>query len=320
MSNSADAARTRLIGIASALGAVLIFSANDVTIKFLSSGYALHQITLMRGVVAVAILLGVLMPLYGGFWAQVRTTRLPLHMMRASLVVGANSSLFLAVSVMPLAEAMAIFFIAPLLTTAFSVIFLRERVGPRRWAAVVLGLIGVMVVLRPGTASFQPAALLAVLAACFYSAMNIMTRRLGSTESALTMSFYNQVMFLVVGCAMGLSVGDGHLAQSDGVIAFLLRAWVWPAWSDVPLILVLGFAAAVGGTLLSQAYRKTEAALIAPFEYAAILLAVFWGWAIFGEWPDAIAWVGIALIISAGLYTLWRETQLRRAERRAPPQ
>lgn len=133
------------------------------------------------------------------------------------------------------------------------------------------------------------------------------------TESAATLNFYVQCGFVLVSVTMGLTVGDGHLSgSSDPSLTFLLRPWVWPPASDWPVFLATGLAVAIGGLLISQSYRLCEAALVAPFEYAAMPLAIFWGVTIFGHWPDLTAWVGIALICGAGLYTLWRETVVRR--------
>ena len=109
---------------------------------------------------------------------------------------------------------------------------------------------------------------------------------------------------------MGVFVGDGHLSGSaDPSLAFLFREWVWPPMGDWPACVATGLSVAVGGMRLSQAYRTNEAALIAPFEYAAMPLAIFWGATVFGTWPDRVAWIGIVLIIGAGMYTLWRETR-----------
>ena len=135
-----------------------------------------------------------------------------------------------------------------------------------------------------------------------------MTRRMRETESAATFSFYIQLGFIVVSTSMGLWVGDGHLAQQDGVLAFLFRPWMVPQMQDWWAFLATGVAVGVGGLMMSQAYRTTEAALVAPFEYIGMPMAIFWGVVVFGTWPDAQAWVGIALICGAGLYTLWRET------------
>lgn len=298
---------TNLIGIYSALGASVFFTINDTTIKFLSGDYALHQVVLIRSLVGLVILLAVFVPLMGGF-RQLRTRRLRLHILRGLFVVFANMTYFLGLAAMPIADTTAIFFVSPLIITGFSVIFLKEHVGPRRWAAVILGLVGVLIIMRPGTASFQLAALFPLAAAFGYAGLHIMTRRIGTTESAVTMTFYIQLTFIVVSTGFGLVFGTGTFADTSSPSwEFLTRAWGGLALGDAWLFVVIGLASAVGGFLISQAYKLCEAGLAAPFEYVALPLAVFWGFVVFGEWPDFYTWIGISLILSGGLYMAWRE-------------
>jgi drug/metabolite transporter (DMT)-like permease len=133
------------------------------------------------------------------------------------------------------------------------------------------------------------------------------------TESAVTLSFYIQAGFLVSSAAMGLVAGDGRFAgSSDPSVQFLLRAWVWPPVADWPAFAATGLAVAIGGLMMAQAYRTCEAAVVAPFEYSAIPMAILWGAVVFGTMPDAVGLAGMALIVSAGLYTLWRETVRRK--------
>ena len=160
---------------------------------------------------------------------------------------------------------------------------------------------------RPGAGVIQPAAILVLISAFCYSGSHMMTRRMRDTESAMTLAFFVQCGFIVVSTCMGLWVGDGHLA-SDGLLAFLFRPWIVPALSDWWAFAATGFAVGLGGMMMSQAYRTNEAALVAPFEYIGMPMAIFWGVVVFGTWPDRTAWIGIALICGAGLYTLWRET------------
>ncbi len=302
-----SSANTNLIGISSALGASFFFTVNDTAIKFLSGGYALHQIVLIRALIGLVLLLAVLIPMAGG-WRHLLTRRLPAHLMRGLFVVFANMAFFLGLAALPIAEATALFFVAPLIITAFSVIFLGEHVGPHRWAAVVVGLAGVIVIVRPGSAAFQLAALLPVAAAFGYAALHTLTRRMGATESAATMTFYIQLTFVAVSLLAWFVMGDGRYAGSGSVsLEFLLRPWIIPATADYWLLVLIGIASTAGGFLISQAYRLCEAGLAAPFEYIAMPLSILWGLAVFGEWPDLTAWIGIGLILAAGLYMAWRE-------------
>lgn len=307
-----------MMGAVMASIAVLFFSVNDVAIKFLSDGYALHQVILFRSVIGLVFLASFIAPFSGGFHV-LHTRRLGMHLVRGFFVVFSNITFFLGLAAMPLAEAVAIFFICPLLITAFSVIFLGETVGPRRWAAVAVGLLGVIVVLRPGTQAFQLASLLPLAAAFGYAGLHMLTRKIGPTESAATMSFYIQLTFLVVSAAMGLLFGSGQFAdQSDPSLVFLFRTWIWPEPYEYLILALTGVASAVGGFCISQAYRSSEAALVAPFEYLAMPLSVLWGILIFAEWPDFVTYLGIGLILGAGLYMIWREWQLGRTPMATP--
>ncbi len=308
-------------GILCALGASLVFTLNDVGIKFLSGGYPLHELVLIRALVAVAITLFILVPLEGGY-GNLRTRRWRIHLARGVLLVMANMCFFLSLATIPLAEATAIFFVSPLLITAFSVAFLGEQVGPRRWTAVIVGLAGAVIMLRPGTGAFQPAAVLPVMAAIGYAAVHTLTRKIGVSEKASTMAFYIQLTFITVSAVIGLAVGDGRHGDLGGPsIEFLLRAWTWPPADDLLIMAGIGCMSAAGGYLISQAYRLCEAALIAPFEYIALILAVIWGITIFGEWPDWIAWTGTTLILCGGLFVFLREAALDKevASRRPMP-
>lgn len=310
---------TTVAGAGWAVAAVCCFSVNDVLIKLMSDSYALHQVILTRSIVGTIVLLAVIVPLTGG-WRQLATDRLRLHLVRGGCVVFANLCFFMALAAMPLAEAVAVFFISPLLISVFSVVFLGEHVGPRRWAAIGVGFLGVLIVLRPGSAAFQVAALLPLAAAVGYAMLHTLTRRLGVTESAATLAFYIQVMFLVTSGAVGLAVGHGDYDPgTHPSLSFLLRGWIWPTPVDFAMMCAIGLTSISGGFAISQAYRLSEAALVAPFEYAAMPLAVLSGFLVFGEWPDPWAWMGIALILAAGLVLIWREALARRALASRPP-
>ena len=304
-----------LIGALWAVLAAVCFSAVDVIIKFLSGDYPLYQITFLRTVVAMVVILLVIVPLTGGY-TNLRTKNAKTHILRGAFVVCANFLFFLGLAALPLAEAVAIFFISPLLIAAFSIFFLGDVVGPRRWAAIIVGLIGVMIVLRPGTEAFQLAALLPIGAAACYAMLHVLTRRIGATDSATALVLYVQFTMLTVSLIAGLALGHGAFDHFDHPsAAFLLRAWSWPTGFDTLLIILLGITIALGGFSISAAYRNSAPAFIAPFEYVAMPFALVFGVTIFGEYPDRIALVGIALIVASGLILIWREAVSQRNQR-----
>jgi drug/metabolite transporter (DMT)-like permease len=302
-----------LSGILLALGGGVALSLNDLSIKFLSDDYALHQIILLRALITLPIIFAVISISRTGY-RQLRSRRLPEHFLRVCIVLISNVTYFLGLALMPLAEAVAIAFIAPVLVTVMSAAVLHETVGLHRWAAVGVGLLGVVVMVRPDAGALQPAAILVLISAATYAGSHIMTRRMRDTESAITLNFHVQIGFVILSGAIGLWAGDGHLAEATqgGTFEFLFRPWVIPAASDWPAFLATGLAVGIGGLMMSQAYRSSEAALIAPFEYIGMPMAVFWGVVVFGTWPDGRAWIGMTLICGAGLYTLLRETLRRR--------
>lgn len=303
-------ARTNFIGILCVMGAVSAFSINDMLIKLMSGDYPLHEIIFIRGVISGLFALLVFVPLEGGF-GNLRTARWRLHLLRGMTVVLANMTFFTGLAALPLGEATAIYFVGPLFITALSYFFLGERIGPRRWFAVSIGLAGVVVMIRPGMATFQAAAILPALAAFCYASLQIMTRKLGMAEKASTMTFYINVSFIVFSGAIGLVFGDGRYSGWDNPsMEFLTRAWVWPSPGDWILLAGVGVIISLAAYLVSQAYRTCEAGLLAPFEYVAMPLAVILGIVVWGDWPDAVAWLGILLIAGAGLFVFIRETLL----------
>jgi len=299
--------RARLVGIACVVGAVTIFSLQDLTFKWMSDRYPLHQIVFVRGVVAIAVVLAILVPLEGGY-RMLLSKRIPLHLLRGFALVVGNMTFFAGLASLQLAEGVAIFFTAPLIITLLSIPLLGERVGVSRLLAVSCGLLGATVVMRPGGDTFQGAAVLPLIAAFAYASMTIMTRKIGTQDKASVMAFYLQVMFIASSLAIFLVAGNGRFAGSDNrSMEFLLRAWVWPSSFDLTLMVVIGVLNAFGGYLISQGYRLSEASVVAPFEYVAIPLAVIWGFLIWSDFPDALSWTGICMILGAGLFVAWSE-------------
>ncbi|MEL6768037.1 MAG: DMT family transporter [Pseudomonadota bacterium] len=308
------------------LGAFCI-SINDMLIKALSGDYPLHQIVFFRSLLALPFTFTFLQ--FEGGLRRLRTRTPLLHLTRGLLVVLANMLFYAAVVVMPLAEATALFFIAPLVITLLAIPLLGEPVGPRRLSAVAVGFLGVLVMMRPwegfGTAGPEGVnrwfLLLPLGSAVAYAGMQILTRRLGVHAPAAAMAIYIQSTFLCVSILFGVIAGDGRFAEGveNESLRFLLRPWIIPEQGDLALIGGLGVAAGFIGYTLSQAYRSAPAATVAPFEYVLVPLSLFWGFAIFGELPGTAATIGSALITGAGLYVFMREGKRGRALATARP-
>jgi S-adenosylmethionine uptake transporter len=305
------------IGILFVLGSVFCISINDMLIKQLSGGYPLHEMVFTRSFIAILFSF-VFVQLEGG-WRILRTKQPVLHILRGLLIVTSNMTFFVALAAIPLADATALFFAAPLFITLLSIPILGEKVGPLRLGAVVFGFIGVIIMQRPWEGvdtlgASRVILLLPVVAALTYALNQLLTRKLGVQSKASALAVYIQATFIIVSIGFYLIAGDGRFAQgSDNAsIQFLLRAWVRPDQSDYWLFAVLGLNAAIIGYGLSQAYRMADAATVAPFEYIGLPLAVFWGWMIFSDLPVLEVWIGIAMILASGVFVFLREAQKKR--------
>jgi S-adenosylmethionine uptake transporter len=295
---------------------MVFITANDSLIKALSGDYPLHQMVFIRSVIGLSVSL-VILQFEGGF-GQLRTATPGLHMARGLLVVLSNMLYFAALASLPLATAVSIFFVAPLMITLMSIVFLKERVGLHRGGAILVGFAGVLVMTQPGSGAGDDAPaiwvlLLPVAAAAAYAGMQVMTRSLGVYSKASALAVYIQAMFLLVSAGFFVIAGDGRFA--DGVehesLIFLLRAWVWPTPEDWPLFLLLGLCSGAIGYCLSAAYKLGNAATVSSFEYSALPMAIFVGWSVFGEIPDFWVLAGTVLIAGSGIYVFMRERKRR---------
>ena len=283
---SHDTRRLRAVGLM--LIAVALFAVMDSLLKLLSAHYPPFQVATLRGASSLPLVLA---------WAMATTglrplfnVRWSLHLLRGVLGVAMMASFVFALRSLPLSTAYSIFFVAPLLITALSVPFLGEHVGPRRWIAIAIGLVGVLVVLRPTGAGVLSIAGVAVLfAALSYAVSAITVRLLAKTDSIQAM-----MVWLLALMALGA-----------GVLAI-------PDWQPVqrvhwPLIAGLGVAGALGQYAITLAFKWGEASLIAPLEYTALVWGVALDLALWGVLPDRITWIGATIIVASGLYLLRRE-------------
>jgi drug/metabolite transporter (DMT)-like permease len=296
--------RRSLKAIASLSAGVLVFSLQDVIIKTVAGSYPVHEVVAIRCIVALPLLLAML-HWQGGIRA-VLSPRKGWLALRGAILIVAYTTYYLALPVLPLASVVALYFTAPLFVTAMAGPFLGERIGLHRWAAALIGFGGVIVMMRPTGGLFDLAALLPVVAAMTYGAAQLMARRLGATDSAPVMAFYQNLMFLIGALAMAALFSDAApAADGRGSLAFLTRPWSWPGARDLLLMAACGPIAAAGMVLLTQAYRLAEANLVASFEYTGLIWASLWGFSLWGEIPNASTLAGAALIVGAGLYVLY---------------
>lgn len=292
---------------------VFIFSFQDVIVKWVSGGaYPVHEIVFIRSIVALPIV--TLIAWWDVGFAGFTTRRIGLQVLRGLLAFTCFTTYYLAIAAMPLAEVVAITFSSPLVIIMLSMLFLKERVGIDRILAVLVGFAGVLLITRPGSSVFEPAALIAVLSAIAYGFNAMLARVLGPTEQASIMSFYSTIVYLGVSAGLGLVLWQGTPVESTHPsLAFMSRPWAMPTAVDFGLISITGVISAFGFYCLAQAYRTGEASVVAPFEYTSMLWATLLGLVIFAEVPGPMTIAGMALIVGAGLFVIWRDVSRRAA-------
>jgi len=283
-------------GVACILVAVFLFSVFNAILKWLSGDYGPTQLVFFRGLFG---LLPVVLILAhdGGGPKRLVSARPGLQVLRAVSAFVANVLFVLSYRAMPLADAVAIGYAAPIFVTALSVPLLSERVGAHRWAAVVVGFLGVVLVARPGDGVWNPAALLAVGGTLSYAICIIATRQLRTYDRTVTTMFHSTGLYVLLGAVT------------------LPFVWVTPSWPDLLLLTVMGCVAGGGMFFFVQAYRFAEATAVAPFDYTAMAWAMLFGFALWGEVPRWTSFAGIAIIILSGLYIVHREAVTARRRR-----
>jgi len=277
------------LGIALILAAGLLLSSQDALAKTLTASYPLLLVVCLRYLAQNLLMLVVFAPRMG--LDLVRTRRPLLQLARGLSLVGVTLLFYAGLRHIPLGEATAVIFLAPLVVVVLSVLWLKETVSRGVWLAVGGGLLGVLLIVRPGGALFSPASLLPLGAAFCFGLYQLLTRRLSATDAPATSNF----LTALVG-----TLGAG-----------LLLPWTWqmPAPMDVLLMAALGGLAMTGHMLLTHAYRFASAASLAPFTYGQILIATLIGALVFDHLPDAWAVLGMAVVILSGAALAWSQRQ-----------
>lgn len=276
-----------LKGIALLILATLLFSSHDTLSKYLSGFYPIIMVVWVRYVVHTLLMACIFMPSAG--LRVLRTKRPGLQAMRAGCLLG--TSLFFTTGLMyiPMAEATAINFLAPLLITALSVPLLGERVTRKQWVAVLVGLCGVLIIVHPGGELFTPASLLPLCSALCFAFYQLLTRMLSTYDSPTTSNFF------------------AGLFNSLVMSALVPFFWHTPQLKHLPLMLALGTCGMVAHLLLTQAYRFAAPAMLAPFSYCQIVFAGLLGYLVFDHSPSLMAQLGIAVICLSGLAAAWQQ-------------
>ena len=276
-------------GVLFFITAIFFISVVDTICKLFTK--ELHAIQIVWGYfLGINLTLWVFFFLKGKKLSNLRTTDRPiLQILRPAFLVCSISSLFLGLTYLPLAEATAIGFVAPLFITVLSVPILKEKVGIHRWAAVVVGLIGVLIIIRPGSDCWHFISIMPLLGALFFALFQILTRLLSGTEKTHTTLFYT---------------GLGGLFWSSLIVPFV---WVIPSQIHVLVFLATGTLGALAHLCMINAFDFAEASLLSPYNYTKLLWVAVFGYLVFGDIPSFEMWIGSGVIASAGLYVLYRE-------------
>jgi len=284
-----------LVGIASLSAGVFVFSIQDAILKGMSGEHAVTLAIVLRSIVGLPILgLGAL-----------KSRNWKLLIARGLILLTSYTSYYMAFPALPLAEAVALFFTSPIFVTLLASIMLREKVTPQAWAAVVAGFIGVLIILRPGSGLFEPAALLSLFSAASYAFSMVLARKYGADEPTTVMAFYVNGVYLVAAALIaGLFSALGLTEFGHPSLDFLVRPWAMPGTTDLILMGLCGVIAALGMSLLTHAYRMANANLVTVFEYTGMLWVPLWGYMLFAEVPKITTLIGTVIIIIAGFFAV----------------
>jgi len=280
-------------GIALILASTVFLGISDVTAKYLSATLPSIEIAWIRFLVFALIMSPAMVP--GSPLFALQSRRPGLQVMRGVALLGSSLFFISGLRFLPIAEASATGFVSPLFVTALSIIFLGESVGLRRWIATAVGLIGVVIILRPGSGAFHPAAFFPIVSALAWACTLIMTRMMSGREHALTTMTYSSITGACI------------------VSALVPFVWVTPSWDDILFGIFIGIASTAGQWIVVLAFRYADASVLAPFSYTQLLWVTVLGFVIFGELPDIWTITGAVFIVASGLYTAHRE-RVRRSQ------
>jgi len=280
-------------GIALILASTVFLGISDVTAKYLSATLPSIEIAWIRFLVFALIMSPAMVP--GSPLFALQSRRPGLQVMRGVALLGSSLFFISGLRFLPIAEASATGFVSPLFVTALSIIFLGESVGLRRWIATAVGLIGVVIILRPGSGAFHPAAFFPIVSALAWACTLIMTRMMSGREHVLTTMTYSSITGACI------------------VSALVPFVWVTPSWHDILFGIFIGIASTAGQWIVVLAFRYADASVLAPFSYTQLLWVTVLGFVIFGELPDIWTITGAVFIVASGLYTAHRE-RVRRSQ------
>jgi len=278
-----------VLGCTTMLVSTLFFASMHTCVRYLSGDLHPFEIGFFRNLFGVVILAPLI--LRNGC-ALMRTNHLNWHFTRATINVFAMMIFFYALSITPLATVQALSFTAPLFTTVLAVVLLGEKVRFRRWAAVIVGFIGVMIILRPGAQPLDFGSLLVLLSASIWAFTMIIIKRLSNTDSPLTITAYVTIFLTVMSFIPAMWV------------------WTWPVGTQWAWLVFAAFAGTMGQLCVAKAFAYADTTIVLPFDFAKIIWGAMLGYLFFGEYVSVYTWIGAVVIFAGATYVAYRERQL----------
>ena len=293
-------------GIIFVLLAMLIFSVQDSIMKYIFSFVSLYEVYLIRTLVSLIVILLFLKLTKKSI---IFKTQYPLlTFCRVILFFFGFSFFYISLTVLPLGTATALFFVTPFLITIFAKFFLKEKIGPRRWLAVIIGFIGVYVILNPDFSNFDYMSLTPIVCAFCYSLSMIIIKVTSEKDNVYTQTFTFYIGAIIISTIFYFIISDGKYDTVDHPASqFIFREWFTDLENSILLMIVTGFTASLAFVLTFSAYRVASPAVVSPFEYSILIWSSLSGWFFFNEIPDIKTIIGMLLIVFGGIYIFVRE-------------
>ncbi len=298
--SSADTAR----GVGFLVLALFVISTQSIAVKGLGGNYPVLQMVIMRNIIALPFSL---LFLRGeGIKGIPGTKRLGLHFIRGFFLFVSYTTYMMGLVSLPLAQIESIRFSGPIMITVFSIFLLKEKVELRRWVVLIIGFLGVILILKPGSGSFNIGAVFILISVLFYAFIVMSTRKLQTTESSGTMAFYSSLVYLLAaGVIVPITLAVGELPEANPSVAFLFVHWSLPTWRDGIIMGGLGIVWAVWTFFMAKAYSYAKASVLASFEYLALPINTLWGFLFWREIPTLSTLGGAGLILASGMFIMY---------------
>lgn len=302
----------RAMAMACVLAGVGLASAQDAVVKYMSSGYPAYETLLFRCVGSLPVIAFILWK-EGRGWS-IATPLWRRVCLRGLILAAAYLCFVLAIAAIPIANAVAIYFTMPFFVAGLAGPLLHERVRLHRWLAIIAGFIGVLIMVRPGAGVFEPASLLALGSALGYAVGQMLGRPLSQRVTPIVIATWQNFIYAAMALSTGLLFNVFDFGEfTHPSLVFLSRPPVWPSAFDAMLLFGHGIFAGTAMILFINAYRLAETNFVAPFEYSAMIWAVFYGIVLFGDFQDFFTWIGAGIVVTAGILMILRDRALDRS-------